>query len=137
MLLVKKKDGGWRLCDDYRALNHVTVPDKFPIPVIEELLDELNGVEGVLQARLKIRYHQIRMNESDVPKTTFGTHEEHHKFLVMSFGLTNVSATFQSLINQVFRTYLQRFILVFFYNILVYNPDVDNSYANKKKCVFA
>lgn len=153
IFLVKKKDNTWSFCVDYRRHNNITIKDKFPIPVIDEILYEFKGSLWFTKIDLRSGYHQIWISIDDIYKTTFRTHHDHYEFKVMPFGLTNGPATFQALMNEIFKDHLRHFVLVFFDDILSFSPSLEENinhleitlnilrkhrlFANFSKCRFA
>ena len=119
--MVKKKDGGMRLYVVYRQLNKVTIKNKYPLPRIDDLMDQLQGATVFSKINLQSGYHQIRVRDEDIPKTAFQTRYGHYEYTVMSFGLTNAPVVFVDYMNRIFRPYLDKFVVVFIDDILVYS----------------
>ena len=132
VLFQKKNDGSMRLCIDYHALNKITVRNRYPLPIINDLFDRLHGAKYFSKLDLRSGYYQVRIVEGDEPKTTCVMRYKAFEFLVMPFGLTNAPATFCTLMNQVFHEYLNKFVVVYLDDIVVYNSTLEEEERNNK-----
>ncbi|GJY26877.1 putative reverse transcriptase domain-containing protein [Tanacetum coccineum] len=121
ILFVKNKDGSFRMCIDYRELNKLTVKNRYPLPRIDDLFDQLQGSSIYSKIDLRSCYHQLRVREEDIPKTAFRTRYGYYKFRVIPFGVTNAPVVFMDLMNRVCKPYLDKFVIVFIDDILIYS----------------
>jgi hypothetical protein len=132
ILLVKQKDGEWRLCMDYRKLNAYTVKNRYPMPIFEEIVDELQGASIFSKLDHRSGYHQIRIKEGEEYKTAFQTHQGHFEYRVMPFGLTGAPSTFQSFMNRLLTPLLQKCVFVFIDDVLVYSATLEDHVIHLK-----
>ncbi|GKA04171.1 putative reverse transcriptase domain-containing protein, partial [Tanacetum coccineum] len=123
VLFVKKKDGSFRMCIDYQELNKLTVKNRYPLPRSDDLFDQLQGSSVYSKIDLMLGYYQLRVREEYIPKTAFRTRYGHYEFQVMPFGLTNAPAVFMDLMNRVCKPYLDKFVIVFIDDILIYSKN--------------
>jgi hypothetical protein len=121
VISIRNKDGSLRLCIDYRQLNKAMIKNQYPLPRIDDLFNQMKGATLFSNIVLRSGYHQLRIKEDDVPKTTFKMRFGHYEFIVLPFGLTNAPGVFMSLMNGVFREYLEKFVQVFIDDILIYS----------------
>ena len=133
MLFQKKKDGTLRLCVDYKKLNEVTVRNSYPIPLITDIIERVKGANYFTKLDLRSAYNLIRIREGDEYKTAFRTKYGHYEYLVMPFGLTNAPATFQSFINSVLRPYLEKSVILYLDDILIYSKNLDEHIKHVKE----
>nr|GEV66103.1 putative reverse transcriptase domain-containing protein [Tanacetum cinerariifolium] len=134
VLFVKKKDGSFRICIDYREFNKLTIKNRYPLPRIDDLFDQLQGLSVYSKIDLRSGYHQLRVKDEDIPKTAFRTRYGHYEFQVMPFGLTNTPVVFMDLMNREYKPYLDKFVIVFIDDILIYSRNKEE-HANHLRII--